>query len=138
MAEPNHDHPGGGTDADPDRVSEGVAALSELAAAGVEVRPDGALWFTEFVGQAIGRITTAGTISKFSDATVATAVLITAGPDGAVWFTNKGNSIGRIAVPPVRTTPDQCRNGGWQSLVDPNGEPFRNQGSCIAFVQHPA
>jgi hypothetical protein len=37
MAEPNDDHPGGGTDADPDRVSEGVAALSELAAAGVEV-----------------------------------------------------------------------------------------------------
>jgi hypothetical protein len=53
-----------------------------------------------------------------------------------MWFTNSNNSIGRITVPvPVPTTADQCRHGGWKHLAYPNGQPFRSQGLCIAFVQ---
>jgi hypothetical protein len=29
---------------------------------------------------------------------------------------------------------DACKRGGWQTLVDHNGEPFRNQGKCVSSV----
>jgi hypothetical protein len=29
---------------------------------------------------------------------------------------------------------DDCRDGGWQHLVDDHGRPFANQGLCIAYV----
>jgi hypothetical protein len=31
---------------------------------------------------------------------------------------------------------DQCKNGGWQSLTDGQGQPFRNQGQCISYAIH--
>jgi hypothetical protein len=44
---------------------------------------------------------------------------------------------GTLTTPlPVPTDKDQCENGGWQDLVDDQGEPFRNQGQCVAFVNH--
>jgi hypothetical protein len=39
--------------------------------------------------------------------------------------------------PPPTTIPtstDQCKHGGWQSLTDTNGTPFKNQGDCVSFV----
>jgi hypothetical protein len=36
--------------------------------------------------------------------------------------------------PPVPTDKDQCKHGGWQNLADDQGEPFKNQGQCVAFV----
>jgi virginiamycin B lyase len=61
---------------------------------------DGALWFTEFGGNAIGRITTSGTITEFPLPTGDSEPNgIAAGPDGALWFTElAGNRIGRIAT----------------------------------------
>ncbi len=66
---------------------------------------DGALWFTVYLGNKIGRITTAGAFTEF---TVPTANSrpngITAGPDGALWFTElQGNKIGRITTAGVIT-----------------------------------
>ena len=67
--------------------------------------PDGALWFTE--NNAIGRITTAGTIEQFALTPGATPIRITAGPDDTLWFTQRVNdssrngyrsSIGRITT----------------------------------------
>ena len=65
--------------------------------------PDGALWFTELEQQpgdgSIGRITTAGVVTTYTDPTILSPGDITAGPDGALWFTDEraGNSsIGRI------------------------------------------
>jgi hypothetical protein len=29
---------------------------------------------------------------------------------------------------------DQCKRGGWQSLTDANGTPFKNQGDCVSYV----
>ena len=34
----------------------------------------------------------------------------------------------------VATDKEQCRDDGWQNLVDDQGEPFRNQGQCVSFV----
>jgi hypothetical protein len=36
----------------------------------------------------------------------------------------------------VRDAPstDQCRNGGWRNYTNAAGQPFKNQGQCIAFA----
>jgi virginiamycin B lyase len=62
--------------------------------------PDGALWFTEQVGNNIGRITTAGTITEFPIPTADSQPAgITVGPDGAMWFCEfSANKIGRITT----------------------------------------
>ena len=66
---------------------------------GITTGPDGALWFTNFSGNSIGRITTGGTVTNFTGAGIAGPQGITVGPDGALWFTNLlGNSIGRITT----------------------------------------
>jgi hypothetical protein len=31
---------------------------------------------------------------------------------------------------------DQCKKGGWQSLEDANGQPFKNQGQCVSYFNH--
>ena len=67
---------------------------------GITAGSDGALWFTEAVGNKIGRITTAGTITEYpiptSDSHPRT---ITNGSDGALWFAELfGNNIGRIST----------------------------------------
>jgi streptogramin lyase len=61
--------------------------------------PDGALWFTSFENNSIGRITTTGQVRLYARAGIDGPEGITAGPDGALWFTNVGNnSIGRITT----------------------------------------
>src|SRR5438270_281937 len=50
--------------------------------------PDGNLWFTEYIGNRIGRITPTGTVTEFPIPTTnSQPVGITGGPDGNVWFT---------------------------------------------------
>ena len=61
--------------------------------------PDGNLWFTEVGKDAIGRITTGGVVTEFTQGLPAnvTPNIITAGPDGNLWFTENGlSAIGRI------------------------------------------
>ena len=67
---------------------------------GITNGPDGALWFTESVGNKIGRITIAGAISEYAIPTANSYSLsIAAGSDGALWFTEAyGNKIGRATV----------------------------------------
>jgi streptogramin lyase len=61
--------------------------------------PDGALWFTNYANDSIGRITTAGIVANHTGTGISSPEGITAGPDGALWFTNPGNnSIGRITT----------------------------------------
>jgi virginiamycin B lyase len=65
--------------------------------------PDGALWFTEYFGNKIGRITTAGDITEYplpiDPGGVSQLMSITAGPDGALWFTEAAlGKIGRITT----------------------------------------
>jgi hypothetical protein len=57
------------------------------------------------------------------------------GPPGSVGdvFTMSGT----LTIPsPVPTDKDQCKHGGWQNFVDDQGDPFPNQGQCVAFVMH--
>jgi streptogramin lyase/Tol biopolymer transport system component len=60
--------------------------------------PDGNLWFSEYFGNRIGRITPAGTITEYGLPSGDSRPRgITAGPDGNLWFTEYfGNRIGRI------------------------------------------
>src|SRR5262249_25520433 len=58
---------------------------------------NGNLWFTEVLGNAIGKITSTGAITEFS--WHGSPGGITAGPDGALWFTEiAGNKIGSITT----------------------------------------
>src|SRR5579883_403985 len=75
--------------------------------------PDGNLWFTEKVGNRIGRITPQGQISEFPLPTSNSfPAEIVSGPDGNLWFTeSSSNQIGRITPQgqisefPLMTTP---------------------------------
>lgn len=67
---------------------------------GITTGPDGALWFAEYNGNRIGRITTAGVITEYTLPTPKSLpTWITPGPDGALWFTEfGGRKIGRITT----------------------------------------
>ena len=66
--------------------------------------PDGALWFTETLGQKIGRITTNGVVTEYPVSLGTNLQGITVGPDGALWFCIEGRSrIGRITTNGVIT-----------------------------------
>ena len=62
--------------------------------AGIAVGRDGDLWFTELIGNKIGRITPTGSITEFPIPTAGSQPNgIAAGPDGAMWFTEQGRNI---------------------------------------------
>jgi len=73
---------------------------SENVPFGITTGPDGNIWYTEFSGNNIARITPSGTITEYPIPTQnAEARDITVGPDGALWFTEQGsNKIGRITT----------------------------------------
>lgn len=82
---------------------DGAAAPSGVAAG-----PDGAVWFTEREGGAIGRITTSGSVQEFPlpdpDPRAKQPTDIVRGPDNALWFTLAGvDRIGRITTAGVVT-----------------------------------
>ena len=49
---------------------------------------------------------------------------------------NCGSAIDAVTISgdPVPTTADQCKKGGWQTLVDSQGNRFKNQGDCVSYV----
>jgi virginiamycin B lyase len=68
---------------------------------GITEGPDGAVWFTDATNNAIGRITTSGTVTEFTITTPSASPLgITVGPDGNIWFTEANNpgKIGRLTL----------------------------------------
>jgi len=42
-----------------------------------------------------------------------------------------------IQPSPHPSNKDQCKNGGYKNYVDDNGQPFKNQGQCVSYVNHP-
>jgi virginiamycin B lyase len=63
---------------------------------GITAGPDGTMWFTEYGGNRIARITPAGVVTEFAVPS-GRPDRIAAGPDGALWFTEPlSNMIGRI------------------------------------------
>lgn len=67
---------------------------------GVAAGADGAVWFTEFYGNRIGRVAPGNTIVEYLIPTASSFPNgIAAGPDGALWFTEfLANQIGRITT----------------------------------------
>jgi virginiamycin B lyase len=65
---------------------------------GIAAGPDGAIWFTGFRSNEIGRVTADGALARYPVPTErAVPYHIAAGPDGALWFTEQdGNKIGRM------------------------------------------
>jgi hypothetical protein len=39
-----------------------------------------------------------------------------------------------IGGPNTPTSKQDCKNGGWMNLTDAQGNPFENQGQCVAYV----
>ncbi len=60
---------------------------------GIVAGPDKALWFTNYLDDSIGRITTAGQVTTYTGTGIRGPQGIAAGPDGALWFN-------RPATPP--------------------------------------
>jgi hypothetical protein len=52
-------------------------------------------------------------------------------PGTGISFTGNGDLAVVDAQPPLPTSKDQCKNGGWRNY----GSTFKNQGQCVAFVQ---
>jgi virginiamycin B lyase len=79
-------------------VREFAVPTAASAPRAIAPGPDGALWFTEALGNRIGRIATSGEISEFALPQADSFPSgITTGPDGALWFTKWGG-IGRITT----------------------------------------
>jgi hypothetical protein len=52
-------------------------------------------------------------------------------PTGVLPAAERGDVV-VVDAPPVPTSMDQCKNGGWRRFG------FRNQGACVSFVSRPA
>jgi streptogramin lyase len=93
----------------PPTVTNYPAPYSISWACDITTGPDGALWFTNFRGNSIGRMSTDGTLTTYTGTGVSAPCAITTGPDGALWFMNNGNnSVGRITTGGIVTN----YNGG--------------------------
>jgi len=87
------------------------------------------LWFTETLGNAVGRITTDGVVFEYAIPTASSAPIgVAEGPDGAVWFAENGaNKIGRLDVQSVRQpvgpgvrAADSADPASVEAVVDPD------------------
>jgi virginiamycin B lyase len=65
---------------------------------GITAGPDGALWFTNYAGNTIGRITTSGAVTTYTTPfTLSLIQSIAPGPAGTLWFTGLPAVIGKIS-----------------------------------------
>jgi hypothetical protein len=118
-------------DSQPISFTEYPIPTADSGPLGITAGRDGNLWFTESVGNKIGRISTDGVqIDEFLvPAPDSVPFGITAGPDFNMWFTEAdANKIGKITMggaitgefsiptPPRSAGRDHCRCG-WQSVV---------------------
>ena len=91
--------------ADTGAIVEFPIPTSGSQPASIVTGPDGALWFTEFGGNKIGRLATDGAFSEYPIPTAGSRPdEIAVGADGALWFAEAtGNKIGRITASGVLT-----------------------------------
>ncbi|MBT2449226.1 DUF11 domain-containing protein [Streptomyces sp. ISL-43] len=109
---------------------------------------DGNLWFTEQVGDRIGRITTDGDIQEYPLPNAGSGTIrITAGPDGNMWFTEIfADRVGRLEVgagPPradlaVRLSAPATARGGTEYSYDitvTNTGPFSAANLAVTLTR---
>ena len=129
----------------PVREFPAASATSGIAAAG-----DGNLWFTEFNGNAIGRITPAGEITHYAVPTGGGKPDgITAGPGGNLWFAEYGgDQIGRITpagqiteypVPTANSDPSGIVTGpdGGLWFTEPGGDQIGRMTPTGQITEYP-
>lgn len=88
---------------------------------GIAVGPDGALWFTEYNGNKLGRITASGHITEFPLPAGSGAEGLAAGPDGNLWLAAYGGgtilrvtpagTVTTFNLPPDGTVPYDIVSG---------------------------
>ncbi len=84
--------------------------------------PDNNIWFNEY-NHRIGKITSAGTITEYSDANISPEYIV-AGPDGNLWFTEATNFVSRITPTGTLTRFSNASDSGgqpWGLCVGPDG-----------------
>jgi virginiamycin B lyase len=87
------------SDATTDAIREFAIPTANSWPSSIVAGKDGAMWFTEFRGHAIGRIKLNGAITEFQLPTERLPYQIVSGPDGALWFTELDRPfVGRIAT----------------------------------------
>jgi virginiamycin B lyase len=105
--------------------------------------PDGALWFTNFFNNTIGRIATDGTVTNYSDPSITNPTSITVGPDGALWFTDSygatlplySHTIGRITTGGVVTSfTDPSISDAGSITAGPDGALWFVEGNTIGRI----
>lgn len=74
-----------------------VTVMSDPTPREIVAGPDGAMWFVEGGGQALGRVALDGSISRFTLPGSVTGGNLVAGPDGALWLLH-GGAIGRMTT----------------------------------------
>jgi hypothetical protein len=95
-----------------------------ICADGITAGPDGALWFTMFAANSIGRITTTGAITQYPIPTAnSQSSGIATGPDGSIWFTeHAAGKIGQIVIDKADTTPPVITASATPKILwPPNG-----------------
>jgi hypothetical protein len=58
----------------------------------------------------------------------------TIGTPGTVHIDNISVNNTVVGSPTSPLTKEDCKNGGYQNLLDTNGQPFKNQGQCVSSV----
>jgi hypothetical protein len=58
----------------------------------------------------------------------------TIGTAGEVNIDNISVNTEVVGSPTSPITKQDCKNGGWMNLTDAQGNPFENQGQCVAYV----
>ncbi len=101
-----------------------IPAYGMDAPSNVITGPDGALWFTNFYNNTIGRITPAGVVSDYTGTGIDGPAGITTGPDGALWFTNYFNK-----PPPASTNRGRSSLGPMGRSGSPTTSTTRSGGS---------
>src|SRR5207253_959918 len=88
-------------------ITPGVSGITEYTVPtgasqprGITAGPDGNVWFTEYNGNKIGKITTSGTITEYTvPSATSNPHSITAGPDGNLWFTEYNtNKVAKVTT----------------------------------------
>ncbi|REL37676.1 hypothetical protein DYD21_07785 [Rhodohalobacter sp. SW132] len=75
----------------------------------------------------------------FETGATVTAIALNLGSGNPAWtvaadgvnFNGKVFNFESLATPEDKA---ECKNGGWENLVDEDGNGFRNQGDCVSYV----
>jgi len=115
-------------------ISEYSIPTSRSVPRGITRGPDGSLWFVEYSGNKIGRISVNGVLAEFALPTAgASPASITGGPDGNVWFTEgAANKIGRITPSGVITEFDVPKANAFPESITggPDGNLWFTEGDA--------